>query len=167
MVAPAEGEETLGAILILAVQRGLDSDLDRLGIILQADAQRRLRLGVEAHPSVVVRQGQPRPSVAGIRRDVSRQCRDRFTRLPRNVPQQTPVKHVVGRQFRVSSERARNCGVELGPAELHSIDVDQLAVGLDQPGIEPHGGAEELFREPGAVTPQLDLTSQQCALARP
>ena len=52
-------------------------------------------------------------------------------------------------------------GIQFGAAELITVDVDQLAVGLHEPEIESDRRDQPLLGSPGAVAPQLGLTGQQ------
>ena len=50
---------------------------------------------------------------------------------------------------------------QLGPSQLHAVNIDQFAVRLNQARIELEGGLKSLLGEPDPVAPQLDLTRQQ------
>ena len=112
------------------------------------------------HPAIVLGQGEPGRAVERISRDIATQYINCFTRLPRAGAQQAPVENVVGRERSQGRER-QELRAELPSAKLHAVDIDQLAVSLDEPGIELQRGVEPNLGPAGPVAPQLDLAGQK------
>src|SRR5262245_32935400 len=100
---------------------------------------------------------KPGISVERIGCDESHQVLDDIARLPVIVPKRRPVIGVVERE-RGERLQCEELSIDLGSADLNSVNRDQLAMCLDERRIEAFGGEKCGLCEPESAPPSFDLT---------
>ncbi len=70
----------------------------------------------------------------------------------------------VVRRERLQSRKCQEPGGELTAAQLHTVDIDQLAVSLNELGVELERGQKRGLGDAQAIAPQVDAASEKASL---
>ena len=155
-------EQAAGPLEVEPLGRDPRPVVDRLGVRSGQRGQRGLGLIQSFEPHVQLRQRQPAPAILRVGRQGPREVLP-DCRVPDHRAAHRPEEHVV-----VVQRRQEGQGTEprlhLGAAELRPVNVDQLAVRLDGPRIQPDRLLQEALgrREPPPLA--LELAGDQPGL---